>query len=139
MSGTFMLLKDCAPASILSCSELKQAASGPPCPGGSNCFTACAPGSVQAAIEAVIGGLHGSGKSPPHLRNLLLRMRGAGAGCLAAPPTPPNLLALTPHFSLLGLSSPLESIAWVNVCLGVRCVFHSCREDKKGEEKRGLE
>lgn len=80
--------------------------------------------------------------SPHPLRNLLLRMRGAGAGCLAAPPRPPppNLLALTPHFSLLlGLSSPLESIAWVNVCLGVRCVFHSCREDKKGEEKRGLE
>lgn len=41
--------------------------------------------------------------SPPHpLRNLLLRMRGAGAGCLAALPRPPQTflpLHLTSHSS----------------------------------------
>lgn len=58
--------------------------------------------------------------------------------CLAAPP--PNLLTLTPHFSLfLGFIFPLESIAWVNVCPALRCVFYSCREDKRGKKKRGLE
>lgn len=59
----------------------------------------------------------------------------AGERCLAAPP--PNLPTFTPHFSLfLGFIFPLESIAWVNVCPAVRCVFYSCREDKRGAEKR---
>lgn len=96
-SGTFTLLKDCAPTSILSCSELKQTASGPPRPGGSNCFTACAPGSVQAAIEAVLGGLHGSGKSPPQPA-----VAHAWSGCwLPSSTTPPTFLPLhlTSHSS----------------------------------------
>lgn len=109
-------------------------------------MSACAPGSVQTAIEVVIGGILGSRKSlslffsPSHCPSQTCwHMRGARSG-LPSSATPPNLLALTPHFSLLlEFIFPLESIAWVNVCLGARCVFHSCREDKKGEERRGPE
>lgn len=78
-------------------------------PGGPNCFTAYVPGSVQAAIKVVMGGILGNGKSffffffSLSLENLTvrMRMRGAGAGCLAAPPPPQTFLPLhlTSHSS----------------------------------------